>query len=254
MDPAWITGGLSLLGSLFGGSSARAAQESANRTNIMLNRENRDWMEKMSNTSYQRGMEDMKSAGLNPMLAFNQGGASTPQNSAATVMAEDAMGKAIQGASRDVLPNLIASAQIKNINANTAVATQKAHQEEVIANRMLTETIGGGDLPPSIQDIRWGRERDEARQAKADADSAVIEARVNRALENTKIASGRTAQQIQNHQLGFEEARKLLTQLQIPEARALATWFEAVGAGSPAMKATMSISQWLKFILSGRGK
>lgn len=45
---------------------------------------NRQWQENMSNTSYQRAVEDMIKAGINPILAYTQGGAATPGGAAAS--------------------------------------------------------------------------------------------------------------------------------------------------------------------------
>lgn len=44
----------------------------------------RQWSEQMSNTSYQRAVLDLQKAGLNPILAYQQGGASSPTSSSAS--------------------------------------------------------------------------------------------------------------------------------------------------------------------------
>jgi len=82
------------IGSFIPGVGDADAAKDANEANLAESALNRKFQERMSNTAYQRGMEDMKKAGLNPTLAYMQGGASAPSGSTATVQSESRTGLA----------------------------------------------------------------------------------------------------------------------------------------------------------------
>lgn len=128
--------GEGLLSGIVGGALAYKGAKKANQMNLKIAREQMGFQERMSNTSYQRAMQDMSAAGLNPILAFNQGGASAPGGASATMQNE--MAPAVSSA----LDSRRASAEVKNLyEQNKHIQSQTALNKELMKSAEADATL-----------------------------------------------------------------------------------------------------------------
>lgn len=77
--------GYNTLGAIQQGIYNQIERNAAMNFNSAEALKDREFQERMSSTAYQRTVEDMKKAGLNPILAYANGGASTPGGAGATI-------------------------------------------------------------------------------------------------------------------------------------------------------------------------
>lgn len=150
---AGISGGLNFVGA-----------SSANEANEDIARANRIFQRKMSNTSYRRAVRDLRAAGLNPILAYSQGGASTPGGFGYTAINE------LAGADQAVNTALAARRQktelelMRSQERKEGALEGQAHSQTNL-NRQNEVLVGE----------RINQARAEAESARAHADLAKLE-------------------------------------------------------------------------------
>jgi len=133
--------------SLVGAGLNIYGQQQANQSNAQQAAINREYQERLSNTSYQRGTADMAAAGLNPMLAYSQGGASTPGGAQAQAANELSGGvsaalqasQILTGMDNTVAQTKKTEADTEYVNAQTVLSELQAqHIEEQIPHTIAS--------------------------------------------------------------------------------------------------------------------
>jgi len=203
----FIIGGALVGSALIGGvASAMSASEQAeavseqNVSNVNLNLANRQFnaeqadinrqfQQGMAGSAYQRAVSDMKAAGLNPMLAYSQGGAAMPggslaSSSAATVdpVVDNAGGAGLGGA-------LAAASKSVELQSVVQGMKQSKAQEELLRAQVPRQMAETHLSESSARQIDARLEKEFPLDIDVKRESAIRARQRHDAYERSSIAS-----------------------------------------------------------------
>lgn len=189
--------------SIIGGMISHHGQDNTNAANAALAQRQMDFQREMSSTAYQRSTADMRAAGINPMLAYMQGGASTPQGTMATMQNPEAAlgasvgdaGTAAIASARSMKEMQLLEQQVKTQRHLTEKASNEANVSAFPLSFPDTVVSGSGPSARRLGDTWMGRQTlADMAMKMANSSSALAQSRINTErlpFERLKAVPGR---------------------------------------------------------------